>query len=278
MGISMDLVKELKTKTGAGILDCKKTLEQTDGDMEAAIDILRKKGLAKADKKAGREAKEGKVVAYVSDDHKKGLIVKVNCETDFVGKTDEFQGFVNGVTKLIFDKNYEFTGELPEDVEQMRKEIIAQLGENILVSDWKFIEGSWLYPYEHMGKVASIINFEADKEIHNDEASQTFTKNIAMQVTALNPVSISVEDIPSAELQREKDIYMDEARQTGKPENVIEKIVEGKLKKYYEENVLMMQPFMFDEEKKKTIKDMIADFSKEKGSGVKIKSFIRMSL
>lgn len=247
--------------------------------MEEAIDILRKKGLAKADKKAGREAKEGKVITIVSEDRKKGLIVKLNCETDFVAKTEEFQNFAGDTAQLIFDKAYQFTAEeLPEDVENLRKNIIAKLGENILVSDWKHIEGHWLYPYEHMGKVATIVDFEADGDIHNDEQSKEFTKNIAMQITAMNPISISVDDIPEAELNREKEIYKEEALQTGKPEKVIEKIIQGKMKKFYDENVLLEQVFMFDEDKKKTIKDMINDFSKEKGVNVKVNSFIRISL
>ncbi len=277
MEISMDMIKELKEKTGAGIVDCKKTLTETGGDMDKAVEILRKKGLAKAEKKAGREAKEGTVLIRISPDNKKGMVIKLNCETDFVAKTEDFQNFANAAADLVFSKGYPFSIELPGDVEELRKNIIAKLGENILIPEWQWLDkASWLYGYVHLGKVAVLVDFKADGHVADDADSQQFMKNVAMQITAMNPVSVTVDKVPQDLLAREKDIYKEEAKASGKPENVIEKIVEGKLKKFYEETVLLEQSFILDEEKK--IKDILAEFSKAKGVTVSVESFVRVAL
>lgn len=279
MAITMEQVKKLKTMTGAGIVDCKKVLQETNGDMDESVNILRKKGLAKAAKKAGRTANEGLILTKISDDHKKGVIVKVNCETDFVAKTDDFKNFAEDVLNTIFEKEYSFNKELPDDLEDLRKNVIAKLGENILISDWSVIKGAnWLYPYTHMGKVGVLVDFSAKDHIHDDADAETFMKNIAMQITAMAPLSVDQAGLPADELANEKAIYMEEARKTGKPENILEKIIEGKMKKYYQENVLLEQVFMLDEEGKTTVKDLISQFSKDKGTDVKIDSFIRVSL
>lgn len=281
MAVSMEMIKELKDKTGAGIVDCKKTLEETGGDMDKSVEILRKKGMAKADKKAGREAKEGTILLRVSPDNKKGVVVKINCETDFVAKTDNFQRFAGEVADLIFSKGYKFTGELPADVEDLRKGAIAILGENILVSEWAWIENaSWLYGYVHRDKygvkVVAMIDFKASAHVADDAESEEFMKNIAMQVTSMDPAAVNKESIPQDLLAKEKEIYAEEAKASGKPAAVIEKIIEGKLKKFYEENVLLEQTFVFDEEKK--IKDLIADYSKAKNVTVSVESFVRIAI
>lgn len=277
--ISMDMIKELKEKTGAGIVDCKKTLQDTNGNMEEAVDILRKKGLAKADKKAGRAAKEGAVRILLSDDKKTGLAVKVNCETDFVAKTEDFQKFVDEVSNTIFKKKYPFSTELPADLEEMRKNVIAKLGENILVSEWAFIEAKGsLYSYLHLGKVAAIVDFSGDAKALAGDETQNFMKQVAMQITAMSPVSVSEKDFPQDLLEREKSIYVEEARNAGKgkPDAVIEKIAQGKLNKFLNENVLLEQEFILDSEKK--IKDLVAAVSKSQGSPIGIQAFVRVSL
>ncbi len=272
--ISMDMIKELKEKTGAGIVDCKKTLQETNGNMDEAVDILRKKGLAKAAKKEGRTAKEGSVRIIISDDNKKGLIVKVNCETDFVAKTEDFQKFVDAVTQLIFDKGYKKEEELQADLEEMRKNVIAKLGENILISEWSFIEATGsLYSYLHLGKVAAIVDFKGDLKSADGE---NFMKQVAMQITAMNPASVTEQEFPQDILNKEKEIYMEEAKGSGKPEAVVEKIALGKLSKFLKENVLLEQEFILDAEKK--IKDLVADVSKALGTSAEIKSFIRIGL
>jgi elongation factor Ts len=273
--ISMELIKELKDKSGAGIVDCKKTLEETDGDIEKAIDILRKKGISKAAKKEGRTAKEGLVI--LKTDGKKGLAIKVNCETDFVAKTEDFQKFANEVTDIVFSKGYECKAELPADIEELRKAIIGKLGENILIPEWKFIDCKGvLFPYLHLGKVGTIVDFVFDKDISSDTDAQTIMKNVAMQITAMNPVSISAGDVPADVLKREKEIYMEEARNSGKPEQVVEKIADGKLRKFYEENVLLEQSFILDGDKK--VSDIINEFAKAKGVKVDVASFVRVGL
>ncbi len=272
MEISINLIKEVKEKTGAGVVDCKLTLKETKGDVDKAVEILKKKGLGKADKKAGREAKEGLVVYECGKD--KGLILKVNCETDFVAQTDDFKKFVSEVKDVIFSKEYPFSATLPDDVENLRRNIIAKLGENILVSEWRFImKGKDLFPYLHLGKVAVIADFEAGKI--NEEVKQMM-KNIAMQITAMNPVAVESKTIPLNIVAELKKTFTEEAKATGKPEKIIENIVKGKLEKYYNENVLLEQMYILDEEKK--VGQVLEEFVKEKGIPLKVNSFIRVSL
>lgn len=275
MAVSMEMIRELKAKTGAGVVDCKKTLTETNGNMEEAVDILRKKGLGKAAKKSGRAAKEGLIVSKVEGN--KGLLVKVNCETDFVAKTADFKAFAEEVVNTVLEKGYAYSAELPEDLESLRKGIIAKLGENILISEWAFLENATVpYSYIHMGKVGVLVDFDFGGASTDDEDAQTFMKNVAMQITAMPAVSLTIEDVPADILTREKDIYAEEAKNSGKPEKIIDKIVEGKLRKFYSENVIMEQEFILDEDK--SIKDLFAEISKAKGATVTAKSFIRIVL
>jgi elongation factor Ts len=277
MEISMEMIKELKERTGAGIMDCKAALKDTNSNLEEAVAILNKKGLNKADKKADRAANEGLVVVKMSDDNKRGLVIKLNCETDFVAKTDNFKDFCREAADLVFSKNYPFSTELPADLDELRRKIVAKVGENTLVSEWAFIDRTGvLYPYIHLSKVGVIVDFVFSKDVSKDEDTQQFMKNIAMQITAMNPVSVTQEGIPAELLKTEKEKYMEEARATGKPEPVVEKIAEGKLKKFFEASVLLDQFYILDEEKR--IRDIVADFSKAKGVDVKVASFIRINL
>jgi elongation factor Ts len=277
MDISMDMIKELKERSGAGIVDCKNVLKETNGNIDEAADILRKKGLSKADKKADRAAKEGLVVHKISADNKKGLVIKLNCETDFVAKTEKYQNFCSEAADLVFSKNYPFSTELPADLDELRRNTIAKVGENILVSEWAYIDAKGvLFPYIHLAKVGVIADFIFGKDISKDDDTQQFMKNIAMQITAMKPLGVTTDDIPADVVAKEKEIYMEEARATGKPEPVIEKIAEGKLKKFFEEAVLLEQFYILDEEKR--MKDIVAEFSKSKGVDVKVASFIRINL
>ncbi|MCX7882806.1 MAG: translation elongation factor Ts [Brevinematales bacterium] len=271
MEISAAMIKEVREKTGAGIVDCKQALTETNGDIAKAIDILKKKGLAKASKKEGRTAVEG-IVMYTCEGNK-GLLFRLNCETDFVGKTPEFKAFAEKIMKVVFSKAYPSSESLPEDVEQLRKEAIANFGENILVS-WKWIEAKGtLYPYVHLNKVASITDFG---NLSDTSEVQDVAKKIAMQITSMNPLCVSVDTLPAdvrAEMQKS---FEEEARATGKPEKVIENIVKGKFEKYYAEVVLMEQPFIFDEEKK--VKDLFTELKKSTGIDLIVHQFIRLSL
>ncbi len=272
MEITAALIKELKEKTGAGIVDCKSVLQETNGDLEKAVEILRKKGLSKADKKAGREAKEGITTYHLEGNI--GLVLKVNCETDFVAKTDDFKNFAEEVKKVIFEKKYDFSLNLPSELEEMRRNVIAKVGENILISDWKFINAKGkLFPYLHLKKVAVILDYNSSQD---NDTVRDFIKNIAMQITAMNPVSISIDNIPEEKLEEVKAQFTEEARQTGKPDKVIENIVKGKLEKFYNESVLLEQNFILDEEKK--VKTIIEEFERANGVKLEFYNFVRVSL
>ncbi|MEE3454028.1 MAG: translation elongation factor Ts [Succiniclasticum sp.] len=245
--ITAAIVKELRERTGAGMMDCKKALVATEGDMEKAIDFLREKGLSQAAKKAGRVAAEGAVVAYVTEDGKTGAIVEVNCETDFVGKNENFQSLAKSIAELIVKTNpadvdallaSEMDGKTVKDVVT---EAIAKIGENISVRRfvrYESAEGK-VYSYIHGGgKIGVLVDMKGgDAELGKD---------IAMQVAAANPQFLNRNEVPDSELEHEKDILTEQARNEGKPENIIAKMVMGRINKYYKEVCLVDQEFIRD--------------------------------
>ena len=245
--ITAAIVKELRERTGAGMMDCKKALVATEGDMEKAIDFLREKGLSQAAKKAGRVAAEGAVVAYVTEDGKTGAIVEVNCETDFVGKNENFQALAKSIAELIVKTNpadvdallaSEMEGKTVQDVVT---EAIAKIGENISVRRfvrYESAEGK-VYSYIHGGgKIGVLVDMKGgDAELGKD---------IAMQVAAANPQFLNRNEVPDSELEHEKDILTEQARNEGKPENIIAKMVMGRINKYYKEVCLVDQEFIRD--------------------------------
>lgn len=245
--ITASLVKELREKTGAGMMDCKKALSETGGDLEKAIDFLRTKGLADAAKKSGRVAAEGLVVTYLSDDLKTGAIVEVNCETDFVAKTDDFVNFSNAICKLVADKKpadmdallaLDFEGAT---VEKTIAEKVAKIGENIRVRRFAQYDAScMLEAYIHAGgKIGVLVEFDkvtnADKELIRD---------IALHICAANPLCVSDKDLDPQVIAHEKEIYVQKAKESGKPDNIIEKIVEGQVNKFKQESCLVSQKFV----------------------------------
>ncbi len=245
--ITASLVKELREKTGAGMMDCKKALSETGGDLEKAIDFLRTKGLADAAKKSGRVAAEGLVVTYLSDDLKTGAIVEVNCETDFVAKTDDFVNFSNAICKLVADKKpadmdallaLDFEGAT---VEKTIAEKVAKIGENIRVRRFAQYDAScMLEAYIHAGgKIGVLVEFDkvtsADKELIRD---------IALHICAANPLCVSDKDLDPQVIAHEKEIYIQKAKESGKPDNIIEKIVEGQVNKFKQESCLVSQKFV----------------------------------
>ena len=245
--ITAAIVKELRERTGAGMMDCKKALVATEGDMEKAIDFLREKGLSQAAKKAGRVAAEGAVVAYVTEDGKTGAIVEVNCETDFVGKNENFQALAKSIAELIVKTNpadvdallaSEMDGKTVKDVVT---EAIAKIGENISVRRfvrYESAEGK-VNSYIHGGgKIGVLVDMKGgDAELGKD---------IAMQVAAANPQFLNRNEVPDSELEHEKDILTEQARNEGKPENIIAKMVMGRINKYYKEVCLVDQEFIRD--------------------------------
>jgi elongation factor Ts len=276
--ITASLVNELRTKSGAGMMDCKKALVETDGDMEKAMDILRKKGAATAAKRADREVHEGVILTKVSDDHHHGVIVEVNCETDFVAKSDDFMNFV----KSILDKSYaaqansvdELMAKNPEITEQIN-EVVSKVGEKTQVSRVTYvtIDNGYLAEYVHPGnKVGVLVNF-ANLAGDKQEAFAPVARNIAVQVAAMKPLSVSRDEVPQDIIAKELEIYRDQAKNEGKPENVIERIATGKLDKYYKEICLLEQDYFREQSNPRTIAQLVADFNKQNGTEVKVQSF-----
>ncbi len=285
MAVSMADVKKLREMTGAGMLDCKKALEEAQGDIEKAKEILRVKGLAKAEKKAGRETKEGLIRVKVTEDRKKGALIELNCETDFVARNEEFQKLADDILEhiLSLEENANREGEGTDilsqkffrdeskTVEELIKEAIAKIGENIRLTRYcRYDTEDYLHSYLHGGgRIGVLLDFKAPGL--GDDVLR-LVQDVAMQIAAMRPEFVSVETIPSEVLEREKKILMEQAKQEGKPEHILEKIVQGKLKKFYQEKVLLEQAFIKDD--KKTVGQVI----KESGLGVEIKRFCRFEL
>ncbi len=245
--ITASMVKELRTSTGAGMMDCKKALTEADGDMAKAVDILREKGLSQAAKKAGRIAAEGAVVSYVSEDGKVGVIVEVNCETDFVGHNESFQALAKSIAKQIAeaapaDVEALLASEMEgKTVKDLVTEAIAKIGENISVRRFERFESAegQVYSYIHGGgKIGVLVDMKGgDAELGKD---------VAMQVAAAIPSYLDRSQVPAAELEHEKEVLSEQARNEGKPEKIIEKMVIGRINKYYKEVCLLDQEFIKD--------------------------------
>ncbi|MBM3610059.1 MAG: elongation factor Ts [Alphaproteobacteria bacterium] len=285
--ITSALIQELRTKTGAGMMKCKEALLETNGDMEAAVDWLRKKGLAAASKKAGRIAAEG-LVGLLTDGSN-GALVEVNAETDFVARNDQFQGYVKNVTALALShkKDLESLSDLPyghgtnRTVSEELTNMIAVIGENMAlrrlgtmgVSPGVVVGYMHSAIQEGLGKLGVMVALESSG---SKAELETLGKQIAMHIAATNPQSVSVEELDPALLDRERDIITDQARQSGKPEEFIGKMVEGRLRKFYEESVLLEQTFVIDGESK--IKDVIKKAEAKMGTSIKIDGFLRFAL
>jgi elongation factor Ts len=279
--ITTNLVKELREKTGVGMMDCKNALVENNGDIETSIDWLRTKGIAKAAKKEGRIASEGLI--YVCKNENSASIIEVNSETDFVARNEDFQNIVEKLGKLaIKSNNLEdlLSKEVSEEsvlVKDYITEMIASIGENINLRRMENIENksgiisSYIHNQviDNMGKIGVLVSLESDEE---ENKLEDLGKQIAMHIAATNPISINVEDIPKEILERERAILEEEARSSGKPEEIVAKMTEGRLNKFYQESVLLEQTFVVDGESK--IKDILKILDKP----VIISGFIRMEL
>ena len=278
--ISAQLVKELREMTGAKMMDCKKALVETDGDIEKAIEFLREKGLADAAKKSGRVAAEGIVKTYISEDKKKGSVVEFNCETDFVAANDEFISFAERLAEMVVETGAENVEALLNEkfdadttVSDALKALIAKLGENMTVRRFtKFaIENGVVKSYIHGGGRIGVL-----VEVACDTASDVLdevAKEVCMQIAAANPLFLSEDQVDAASIEKEKEIYRVQALNEGKPENIVEKMVEGRIKKYYKEVCLLDQLWVKDNDK--TIAKFLAEKSKEVGSPITITRFVR---
>lgn len=282
--ITASLVKDLREKTGAGMFDCKKALVEAGGNLEDAIDWLRKKGLATAAKKAGRTASQGLVAAKV--DGKKGVVLEVNSETDFVARNADFQGFVAKALDVALNTDGDVEALKAADmdgksVSDTLTDLVAKIGEHLNVRrvETLTVENGVVVPYVHnavvpgMGKIGVLVALESEADTG---ALTVLGKQIAMHAAAVAPVALNIADVPADLVQREKDIISEQAKASGKPEAIIEKMIDGRLRKFYEEVVLMEQDFVMDNEKK--VKDVVADFAKENGKDVKLKAFVRFNL
>jgi len=245
MAVTAAQVKELRERTGAGMMECKKALVETHGDMEQAVDQLRKSGLAQADKKAGRVAAEGKIALAIADDGKSAVMVEVNCETDFVAKDENFNNFADGVAANALAQAPADVDALMQtrmgntSVEDARQALVAKIGENIQVRRFerKATDGV-LGSYVHGGKIGVLVDLS--------EGSEDLAKDLAMHVAALNPGFVSEEDVPAEVIAKEKEILVAQAADSGKPADIIEKMVSGRLRKQLSEITLLGQPFVKD--------------------------------
>jgi elongation factor Ts len=282
MTITAGMVKDLREKTGAGMMDCKGALAETGGDIEAAIDLLRKKGLAKAAKKGGRIAADGLIGLAVSSG--KGAIVEVNSETDFVARGDQFQAFVRNVSQLALrvdgDLERLLAASFPGGgtTQEALTNLIAKLGENMSIRRSASLSASpgVVASYVHnatgpdLGKIGVLVALESS----GDQAKlAALGKQIAMHIAAASPIAVSSADVPPDVVARERAIFTEQARESGKPENVVEKMVEGRLRKFYEEQVLLQQTFVIDGETQ--VGKVLENVSKELGAKVQVKAFLR---
>lgn len=270
MGITAAQVKELRARTGAGMMECKKALQGTDGDIDAAADAMRREGLAKADKKAGRIAAEGCIVASASADGKSAMLLEVNCETDFVGKNDDFIGFANGAAELGLHEaaaDIEALGALDlngEPVEQRRRALVASLGENIGLRRLRRVEAGsgHIGTYLHGSRIGCVVALEG-----GDEA---LARDLAMHVAASAPQYLDANAVPADVRAKEKDILVEQAQGSGKPAEIIEKMVEGRLRKFLAEMTLLGQPFVKDPDQ--TVEKLL------KSAGAKITDYARFEV
>lgn len=279
--ITAQSVKELREKTGAGMMDCKKALTESQGDMEKAVEILREKGLAAAAKKAGRVAAEGIVKTYISEDSKLAGIVELNCETDFVAANEEFVNFANRLAEMASTTSAsnveEFVAEKfnsENTVSEALTALIAKLGENMTVRRFdKFnVANGVVESYIHGGgRIGVVVELNCDAD--NTAVLKEVAKDVCMQVAATNPAFLSREGVDTDSLEKEKEIYRVQALNEGKPENIVEKMVMGRIQKYYKEVCLLDQAWVKDGDK--SISKYLQEKSKEVGSPITINKFVR---
>ena len=245
MAITASLVKELRERTGAGMMECKKALVESDGDIEAAAELMRKSGAAKADKKSGRVAADGAIKAFVTEDRNNAVILEINSETDFVAKDDNFQSFADGVLQAIVQhkpSSVEALASLSladgQTIEEARQALIGKVGENVQIRRFKIVESDQgVSSYSHGSRIGVLVESSASAEMARD---------IAMHIAAVNPQFIDEQAVPAEFIEKEKEILIAQAQDSGKPAEIIEKMIQGRLKKFLAEITLVDQPFVKD--------------------------------
>ena len=281
--VTAAMVKELREMTGAGMMECKKALNEANGSMEEAVDVLRTRGLAAVAKKAGRATNEGYVMALTSDDAKTGVLVEVKCETDFVSSNEKFQAYVERIAKAALSAKPADVDALkaaPADegtVEDVLTDCIHVMGENCTISRVQVVEGAALASYIHgAGKIGVIVKFDVDGI---DATASEFVqcgRDVAMQVAAIAPIAPNREAVDADVVKHEMDIYKAQAAESGKPENIQEKIATGRMEKFYKEQCLTEQDFVKDSDK--TVTEYVDGVAKKLGGTIKIVDFVRFAL
>ena len=280
--ITAQIVKELREKTGCGMMDCKKALAATDGDMEKAIEFLREKGLATAAKKAGRIASEGLVTVSICDECKAGVVLEVNAETDFVAKNEEFRNFVQAVATVILKKNpadvealLALEMEAGKTVDAALKEKIATIGENMNIRRFVRYEGNLIGYVHGEGRIGVMVKFNVGNEaVCANEEFVAYAKNVAMQIAAINPAFLKREEVPAETVEKEKEILMAQAINEGKPAAIAEKMVAGRIQKYYKENCLVEQEYVKNPDQ--TVKAYTEEVAKSLDTTIEIACFARL--
>ena len=287
MSISAQQVKELRDKSGVGMMDCKKALVESNGDIDKAFDYLRKAGVAKAQKKEGRDAKEGLIISDISSDGKFGTLLELNCETDFVANTDDFKSLGNDIIKHIKNSefsqlddilNEKFINDNNKKLKDVITDAVGRLGENIVLSRFcKYsVESGLVVSYIHPGsKLGVLLKFNSD-QVSDKDSLNDFGKEISMHIAATSPISVSIDDVSSEIIAKEREIFSDQAKKSGKPDNIIEKMVDGRINKFYKENVLLEQVFVKDPSK--LVKDLILEKSNSSNLNLSVSEFSRFQI
>ena len=281
--ITAAMVKELREMTDAGRMECKKALVEADGDMDKAVDVLRTRGLAAAAKKVGRATNEGTVMAIVSDDATKGAVVELNCETDFVGMNEKFKGYAEKIARAAMAANVEDIEALKavdaegETVEDVLTDAIHTLGENMNLARAAVVEAGGVASYIHGGgKIGVLVTFDVEGIDPASDEFQHCGRDVAMQVAAVSPVSATRESVPAEVVAHEMEIYKAQAAESGKPENIQEKIATGRLEKFYKESCLTEQAFVKNPDQ--SVTDYVNEVAKKLGGTIKVTGFKRFML
>ena len=281
--ITASMVKDLREATGAGMMECKNALSEAGGDFDKAVDVLRTKGLAAVEKKAGRSTNEGTVMALVSEDGKTGCVLELNCETDFVAMNEKFQNYATRITKAALNNKPADVDALKackdgdETVEDILTDAIHVMGENTQIARFQIVEAGAVTSYIHTGgKIGVLVQFDVDGVDTKSKEYVECTDDVAMQVAAMNPISATRDDVPKDVIDHEMEIYKAQAAESGKPENIQEQIAMGRLNKFYKEQCLTEQVFWKNSDT--TVQKYVDEVAKGLGGTIAIKGFVRFQL
>ena len=279
------MVKQLRERTGAGMMECKKALEEANGSIDDAVDVLRKRGIASAAKKATRSTKQGSITVALGGDRAAGTILEFNCESDFVARTEDFQTMVGELTQQALEAplgttrdamlEAPYRADATQTVQQIIAGKIGKIGENMQIARFEKIEGGLLGTYIHPGAQLGVLVqvTGASPATASNEEIQELLRDVAMQVAAADPQFVRREEVTTATLDKEREIQRERARQEGKPEKVIDKMIEGRMSKYFEEFCLLEQPFIKDNTV--TVGQLVADKAKKIGEPLAVARFVR---